>query len=85
MDTLTADPEGSGRTRHRADRPRPDERRGRSPWSPAVLALGVLAFHPLTVTLWSLPDTGHTQALPTHPDEYRTRVLSVFDGALLAR
>jgi hypothetical protein len=30
-------------------------------------------------------DTGHIQALSTHPDEYRTRVLSVFDGALLAR
>jgi hypothetical protein len=28
---------------------------------------------------------GTSQALSTHPDEYRTRVLSVFDGALLAR
>ncbi len=38
---------------------------------------------PSTVTLWSLPDTAHIQALAIHPDEYRTRVLSVFDGALL--
>jgi len=136
MDTLTAHLEGSGRTRHRPDRPRPDERGGRSPWPPAVLALVVLAFYPL-VSLVLLPesprsfaarsvtlvligaavaaglaiarrapgwfrgtarlaagfaatavtggDTGHIQALSTHPDEYRTRVLSVFDGALLAR
>jgi uncharacterized protein len=38
-----------------------------------------------TVTLWSMPDTGHIQALSTHPDEYRTRVLATFDRALLAR
>lgn len=40
---------------------------------------------PGTVTLWSLPDTAHIQAISTHPDEYRTRVLSVFDGALLVK
>jgi pimeloyl-ACP methyl ester carboxylesterase len=39
---------------------------------------------PASVTLWSLPDTGHTKALSFHPDGYRTRVLSVFDAALLA-
>jgi hypothetical protein len=39
---------------------------------------------PGTVTLWSLPDTGHIQALSTHPRAYRTRVLSVFDASLLA-
>jgi hypothetical protein len=37
------------------------------------------------VTLWSLPDTAHIQAISTYPDEYRTRVLSVFDGALLVK
>lgn len=39
---------------------------------------------PASVTLWSLPDTGHIQALFVHPGEYRTRVLSVFDAALVA-
>ena len=38
---------------------------------------------PGRVTLWSLPDTGHIQALSTHPDEYRTRVLAMFAGELL--
>lgn len=38
---------------------------------------------PGSVTLWSMPDTPHTQALTTHPDEYRARVLSLFDRALL--
>jgi uncharacterized protein len=40
---------------------------------------------PATVTLWALPDTGHTRALFTHPAEYRARVLSLFDTALPAR
>ncbi len=55
--------------------------------APAEAELGPLyaSVAPEAVTLWSLPDTGHIQALSTHPDEYRTRVLSVFDGALLAR
>jgi pimeloyl-ACP methyl ester carboxylesterase len=54
---------------------------------PSEAELGPLyaSVAPETVTLWSLPNTGHIQALSTHPDEYRTRVLSVFDGALLAR
>jgi uncharacterized protein len=38
---------------------------------------------PGSVSLWSLPDTPHTQALATHPDEYGARVLSLFDRALL--
>jgi alpha/beta superfamily hydrolase len=37
-----------------------------------------------SVTLWSVPDTGHIQALSSHPDEYRLRVLSTFESALLA-
>ena len=49
-------------------------------------ALGPIyaAAAPGTVTLWSLADTGHIQALSTHPRAYRTRVLSVFDASLLA-
>jgi pimeloyl-ACP methyl ester carboxylesterase len=61
MDTLTLHREGSGRTRHRPDRPRRDERRGRSPWSPAVLALVVLAFYPL-VSLVLLPESSRSFA-----------------------
>ena len=38
---------------------------------------------PASVTLWSLPDTGHIQALSTHRGAYRARVLGVFDAALL--
>jgi hypothetical protein len=38
---------------------------------------------PDLITLWSLPDTPHTQALRVHPVEYEQRVVSVFDGALL--
>jgi pimeloyl-ACP methyl ester carboxylesterase len=38
---------------------------------------------PDAITLWSLPDTPHTQALRKHPVEYERRVISVFDGALL--
>jgi pimeloyl-ACP methyl ester carboxylesterase len=38
---------------------------------------------PRAITLWSLPDTPHTQALRTHPAEYERRVLSLFDRALL--
>jgi pimeloyl-ACP methyl ester carboxylesterase len=39
---------------------------------------------PDVITLWSLPDTPHTQAVRTHPVEYERRVLAVFDGSLLA-
>ena len=35
------------------------------------------------ITLWSLPDTPHTQALRMHPIEYEQRVIAVFDGSLL--
>ena len=38
---------------------------------------------PDVITLWSLPDTPHTQALQTHPVEYERRVIAVFDGSLL--
>lgn len=38
---------------------------------------------PDVITLWSLPDTPHTQALRTHPVEYERRVMAVFDGSLL--
>ncbi len=33
-------------------------------------------------TLWSLADSGHIQALSTHPDEYRQRVLDLFARTL---
>ena len=35
------------------------------------------------VTLWSVPDTPHTQALRTHRVAYEERVVSFFDAALL--
>jgi hypothetical protein len=35
--------------------------------------------------LWELPDSAHTGGLADRPGEYRARVLSVFDGALLRR
>lgn len=38
---------------------------------------------PDVITLWSLPDTPHTQALRAHPIEYERRVIAVFDGPLL--
>jgi pimeloyl-ACP methyl ester carboxylesterase len=38
---------------------------------------------PDVITLWSLPDTPHTQALRTHPVAYERRVIAVFDGSLL--
>ncbi len=38
---------------------------------------------PDVITLWSLPDTPHTQALQTHPVEYERRVIAMFDGSLL--
>lgn len=34
------------------------------------------------LTLWSLPDTGHTQGLWAHRDEYRTRVVSLLGSAI---
>ena len=67
------------------DRSDPDEQHSRFARSLPAFALGSFALYPL-ISLVLLPEgTGHIQALSTHPDEYRTRVLSVFDGALLAR
>jgi pimeloyl-ACP methyl ester carboxylesterase len=37
---------------------------------------------PDTLTWWDLSDTGHVQALATHPDEYRQRVLALFGAAM---
>ena len=34
------------------------------------------------ITLWSLPDTPHIQALRRHPDGYERRVVTVFDALL---
>ena len=38
---------------------------------------------PDVITLWSLPDTPHTQALRTHPIEYERRAIAAFDASLL--
>jgi fermentation-respiration switch protein FrsA (DUF1100 family) len=35
--------------------------------------------------LWAIPDAGHTEGLATHPVEYETRVIALFDRALLGR
>ena len=37
---------------------------------------------PGVISLWSLPDTPHTQALRTHPGEYERRVITLFDDVL---
>ncbi|WP_195210396.1 alpha/beta hydrolase [Actinomarinicola tropica] len=37
---------------------------------------------PDTVELWVVPDTGHTDALRTHPDEWESRVIAFLDAAL---
>ena len=37
---------------------------------------------PATVQLWVAPDTGHTEALATHPAEWEARVTSFLVGAL---
>jgi uncharacterized protein len=37
---------------------------------------------PSSTQLWNVPDAGHTAALYAHPDEYRGRVLGLFDEAL---
>jgi hypothetical protein len=37
---------------------------------------------PATVELWNVPDTGHTDALTTHPAEWEARVTEFLDGAL---
>jgi pimeloyl-ACP methyl ester carboxylesterase len=34
---------------------------------------------PGTLTWWSLPDTGHIQALATHPEVYEQRVIELFE------
>jgi fermentation-respiration switch protein FrsA (DUF1100 family) len=36
-------------------------------------------------SLWNLPEAGHCQSLGTRPDEYETRLIRFFDGALLGR
>lgn len=35
---------------------------------------------PETVHLWIAPNTGHTDALKTHPDEWETRVVTFLEG-----
>ena len=37
---------------------------------------------PETVDVWIVPDTGHTGALDTHPDEWERRVTTFLDDAL---
>lgn len=37
---------------------------------------------PATVELWVVPETGHTNALHTHPDEWETRVAAFLEHAL---
>ncbi len=37
---------------------------------------------PASVTVWEVPDTGHTDALTTHPTEWEQRVVTFLDGAL---
>lgn len=39
---------------------------------------------PSSTEVWNVPDAGHTAALYAHPDEYRARVLDLFDRALAA-
>lgn len=34
------------------------------------------------VTLWMIPESPHIGGLSTRPEEYRQRVLALFDGAL---
>jgi dienelactone hydrolase len=43
----------------------------------------IQAGSPSTVDLWVVPDTGHTAALRTQPDEWRATVLGFLDNALL--
>jgi uncharacterized protein len=35
---------------------------------------------PSSTQLWDVPDAGHTEALYAHPDEYRARVLGLFQN-----
>ena len=37
---------------------------------------------PETVELWIAPDTSHTDALDTHPEEWEARVVGFLDDAL---
>ena len=37
---------------------------------------------PTAVELWAMPDTGHTQGLFTHPQEWETRVIGFLDAHL---
>jgi uncharacterized protein len=41
------------------------------------------AVAPASSQLWELPDTSHTHAIWTHPEEWARRVLGFLDGALL--
>jgi pimeloyl-ACP methyl ester carboxylesterase len=38
-----------------------------------------------TAQLWELPDTGHVGGIFAHPEEYKQRMLSFFDAALLGQ
>ncbi len=40
------------------------------------------AASPDTVDVWAVPDTGHTDALDTHPEEWAHRVTTFLDDAL---
>jgi uncharacterized protein len=42
----------------------------------------IRAAAPETVNVWLVPDTGHTAALDTHPDEWEGRVTTFLDDAL---
>ena len=41
------------------------------------------AVAPASSELWELPDTSHSHAIWTHPEEWARRVLGFLDGALL--
>jgi uncharacterized protein len=45
----------------------------------------IAAGSPSTVARWDVPDTGHTQALDTHPNEWERRVVAFLDDALGVR
>ena len=42
----------------------------------------IQAASPDTVDIWVVPQTGHTAALDTHPEEWEARVASFLDDAL---
>jgi pimeloyl-ACP methyl ester carboxylesterase len=49
----------------------------------SVLNRKYRAVAPGSTRLWELPDTAHTHAIWTHPDEWARRVLNFLDGSLL--